>query len=179
MAWRQVAVVGCAMLLVAGICLVSLDHAGETSEMLEIRSGGTSQHGKVVKDRMKALQAKSGKGEKKFSLKGKQQLEEVEKQQVMMCAKKITGDDTPRKLPPDVRDKVLECAKNYMPPVNTKHLLEEAAKKVMSAAKTPEEQKDAKDLLAKGDNDKEAQPMTVETKVSGFRNLITPTLILG
>lgn len=71
-----------------------------------------------------------------------------EKKHVMACAKKITGDDTPRKLAPDVRDKVMKCAGLYMPPVHTNELLKAAAAKVLAAAKTPEEKKDAQHVLA-------------------------------
>eukprot|EP00960_Hanusia_phi_P077387 768684-Hanusia_phi.AAC.3 len=161
MAWRRLAVGASGMLLIVAAFLLSLDHVDDANALLESRqNGGAAQHHHVEKSQGKALHAKSGRAGTKVMLKGKQQLEEVEKKQVMMCAKKITGDDTPRKLPPDVRDKVLECAKNYMPPVNTKHLLEEAAKKVMSAAKTPEEQEDAKNLLTSGEQEKEAETTT-------------------
>ena len=111
-------------------------------------------------------------------------LQKLERIHVMKCAKKITGSDKPRKLAPELRDKVchvddnltlsgrnadistfsqvLKCANDFMPPVQTKALLAQSAKELMSAAKTPAQKKDALAVLAKVENYQPRLDATIE-----------------
>lgn len=92
------------------------------------------------------------------------ELQEEEKVHVMKCAKQITGDDTPRKLAPAVRDKVLACAALFMPPVHTKQLLAAAAAKLAASAKSAAEKADAKSLVkATTGEDGETKTTTTST----------------
>mmetsp|Transcript_37844 Transcript_37844/g.59049 ORF Transcript_37844/g.59049 Transcript_37844/m.59049 type:complete len:99 (-) Transcript_37844:43-339(-) len=68
---------------------------------------------------------------------------------VKRCAKEITGDDTPRKLEPVVREKIQECAQAEMPAMDTDRILKESADQLRSAATSPEEKKEAEALIKK------------------------------
>mmetsp|Transcript_23454 Transcript_23454/g.36691 ORF Transcript_23454/g.36691 Transcript_23454/m.36691 type:complete len:168 (-) Transcript_23454:125-628(-) len=100
------------------------------------------------------VKAETGKGTDAKQTAGLQKLERI---RVMACAKKITGSDKPRKLEPKVLQEVNECAKNYMPPVETKKLLKQAAEKLMGSALTKAQQSDAKKLISKTEGSDKAQ----------------------
>ena len=75
-------------------------------------------------------------------------------------AKKLTGDDTPRKLDEKVRAQVLECASDIMPEMDTKALLKASADKLRAAAKDAgkDSEKEAEEVIQKVETHEEAAP---------------------
>jgi hypothetical protein len=67
---------------------------------------------------------------------------------VKECARNITGDDTPRKLAPEVRKRVLDCASDIMPAMDTSALLKASADQLRAAAKDAGDEKDAEKVIA-------------------------------
>jgi len=134
-------VVAAAALMLSDDQGISRGHAAVVSLLEKVVKGASAAH--AAKPAAAAAAAAAAKPPAMTAA-----MKAEEKKHVMACAKKITGDDTPRKLAPEVRDKVMECAGLYMPPVHTNALLKAAAAKVLAAAKTPEEKKDAQQVLA-------------------------------
>ena len=87
-------------------------------------------------------------------------MEEVMQTKVKECAKKLTGDDTPRKLDEKVRAQVLECASDIMPEMDTKALLKASADKLRAAAKDAgkDSEKEAEEVIQKVETHEEAAP---------------------
>ena len=87
-------------------------------------------------------------------------MEEVMQTKVKECAKKLTGDDTPRKLDEKVRAQVLECASDIMPAMDTKALLKASADKLRAAAKDAgkDSEKEAEEVIHKVETHEEAAP---------------------
>ena len=75
-------------------------------------------------------------------------MQEVMQAKVKECARNITGDDTPRKLAPEVRAKVLDCASDVMPAMDTNALLKASADKLRAAAKDAGDEQDAEKVIA-------------------------------
>jgi hypothetical protein len=78
---------------------------------------------------------------------------ELELKHVKACAKKITGSDKPRKLPPAQAKAVNECAKQFMPPTHTKAMLEAAAKKILEANHQKADAASVKKLMSAHSNE--------------------------
>jgi hypothetical protein len=77
----------------------------------------------------------------------------LELKHVKACAKKITGSDKPRKLPPAQAKAVNECAKQFMPPTHTKAMLEAAAKKILEANHQKADAASVKKLMSAHSNE--------------------------
>lgn len=75
-------------------------------------------------------------------------MQEVMQSKVKECARNITGDDTPRKLAPEVRKRVLDCASDIMPAMDTSALLKASADQLRAAAKDAGDEKDAEKVIA-------------------------------
>jgi hypothetical protein len=78
---------------------------------------------------------------------------ELELKHVKACAKKITGSDKPRKLPPAQAKAVSECAKQFMPPTHTKAMLEAAAKQILEANHQKADAASVKKLMSAHSNE--------------------------
>ena len=75
-------------------------------------------------------------------------MQEIMQSKVKECARNITGDDTPRKLAPEVRKRVLDCASDIMPAMDTSALLKASADQLRAAAKDAGDEKDAEKVIA-------------------------------
>jgi hypothetical protein len=75
-------------------------------------------------------------------------MKELMQSKVKECARTITGDDTPRKLEPEVRKKVLDCASEVMPDMDTNVLLKASADQLRSAAKNSGDLPEAEKIIA-------------------------------
>ena len=75
-------------------------------------------------------------------------MKELMQSKVKECARTITGDDTPRKLEPEIRKKVLDCASEVMPDMDTNVLLKASADQLRSAAKNSGDLPEAEKIIA-------------------------------
>jgi hypothetical protein len=96
--------------------------------------------------------------EEKAKAGGGESLDSALKRRVRRCAKQITGDESPRKLEPTILAEVMKCAGKFMPAMDTANLLKASENKLLEAAKTPQERKDAMAAIAEVENEPAAKP---------------------
>ena len=97
---------------------------------------------------MAEVSEKSEKVESTNSTKHRPTMKEIMQSKVKDCARTITGDDTPRKLDPEIRKKVLDCASDVMPAMDTGALLKASADQLRAAAKDSGDTADAEKVIA-------------------------------
>jgi hypothetical protein len=96
--------------------------------------------------------------EEKAKAGGGESLDSALKRRVRRCAKQITGDESPRKLEPTILAEVMRCAQDFMPAMDTANLLTASENKLLAAAKTPQEKKDAMAAIAEVNDEPSAKP---------------------
>ena len=96
--------------------------------------------------------------EEKAKAGGRESLDSALKRRVRRCAKQITGDESPRKLEPTILAEVMRCAQDFMPAMDTANLLTASENKLLAAAKTPQEKKDAMAAIAEVNDEPSAKP---------------------